>query len=166
MSLRSALVGLKLISLGKDDEKRCVLVRKYLRWVKDGFQSLNRYLYKNSPMHIEIVDIHEYYHSLYCVALMGQEEEIALTLEQARHALDCVPRKLKCYNDIRQLLTRLNNIKNLERTGEYRLSELNNMTRMLSRSDRARNMLSSPVTLLLVSVVPILLQILSMLKLV
>jgi hypothetical protein len=98
---------------------------------------------------------------------MGHKEEVGLISEQVRHVLDSVgSKRSKRRDDTRKLLTHLKNIKNLERRDEYRLSELNGMTRMMSRSDRARNLLSSPLVVLLMGAVPIILQVLSMFKLV
>jgi hypothetical protein len=63
-------------------------------------------------------------------------------------------------------LTSLRNMKNLEEKDQYTVSELKDMTRMLSRSDRVKKVLSSPYALMLVTIIPTALQILSMLKLV
>jgi hypothetical protein len=57
-------------------------------------------------------------------------------------------------------------MKNLEEKDQYTVSELKDMTRMLSRSDRVKKVLSSPYALMLVTIIPTALQILSMLKLV
>ncbi len=166
LSLRSALIGLKLISGIKKDDKRRDLIEKYVKWAKKGFESF-RIIYKKGPVQIEISDIDEYYQSLCCTALIGRVEEIILISGQLRRALRSVHRlKSKERDDIRQFLISLKNVKNLKEVDEYDLSELREITRMLSRSDRARKLISSPFAVMLVGIIPITLQVLSMLKLV
>lgn len=151
LSFRVALVGLKLIS--RENSERGKLVRKYIRWLKDGFRSYNRYLYNQNPARIEVVDIDDCYHSLSCVALMGNRKEINIISEQIRLALNSLPRSEKKPHDVKQLLIRLKNIKEIKRRRTYPLSEINDMTRIVSFSDRLRTILTHPYLLMLIAVI-------------
>jgi hypothetical protein len=115
LSIRSALVGLKLISMEENDDNRHRLIDKHIKWVRNGFQSYCHILYKKGSVQIEIANIDEYYQSLCCTALIGQRKEIKLMLEQLRRALTSVRNHpSEGCDDVRQLLTSLKNVKNLE----------------------------------------------------
>lgn len=156
LSFRTVLVGLKLIS--KEDKKagKTRWVGKYIKWFREGLYSYNRYVYKRKPEQIEIVGIDDYYRSVCCIALIGKQAERDIIAEQIRLALDSMGGRYR-KADLRQFLIGLKNMKNIERKMEYPLSELNEMIRILSFSERMKERLKSPYFTALIGSITILL---------
>jgi len=143
LSFRAVLVGLKLLSEEQTEEKRSKLVKSHIKWFGDGLRSYNRFLYKFKPVHMEIMNIDDYYRSVCCVSLIGNQAERDIVMEEIRRALDSVGGRFK-EEDFRQLLIGLRNIKNMERNNELELSELNDLVRVLSFSERLKERVKSP----------------------
>lgn len=143
LSFRASLVGLKLVCKEQTKEKRSKLVKNYIKWFKEGLRSYNSFLYKFKPVHIEVVNIDSYYRSICCASLIGNQTERDIVMEEIRRALDSMGGRFR-EEDFRQLLVALRNIRNVQRNNESQLSELNDLMRVLSFSERVKRMLKSP----------------------
>jgi len=159
LSFRTVLVGLKLIS--KEDKKvrKKRLIEKYIKWFREGLYSCNRYVFEGMSAHVEIVGIDDYYRSVCCIAVIGEQAERDIIAEQIRLALDSMGGRHR-KADLRRFLIGLKNMKNIERNTEYPLSELNEMIRILSFSERVKERLKSPYFTALIGSIPILLAVL------
>jgi hypothetical protein len=159
LSLRTVLVGLRLID--REDKKvdRASLVSKYLKWFIVGLNSYNRYLYKRRPKHMGIVGINDHYRNVHCVGLIGNLAERAIIARQVRCTLDSIKGNFR-RGDLRQLLIALKNIENIEDEDSYPISELSRMVRLLSFSEKAKERLGSPWFIAIVSGITIILGIL------
>lgn len=156
LSLRTVLVGLKLIDIKKEDRTR--LVSKYLKWFTIGLNSYNGYLYKQRPKHIGIVGINDCYRVVHCVGLFGNPKERTIIARQIRCVLDSVGGTFR-QGDFRQLLIALKNIKDIEDKNDYPTPELSNMIRITSFSKRTKEWLGSQWFLGVVSLIPIIVTI-------
>jgi hypothetical protein len=161
LSLRTVLVGLNLICIDQTQTGRSKLVKKYIKWFKEGLSSYNSFLYKFKPAHIEIVDIDRYYCSICSVSLIGNPAERDIAKEQIRCILDSIGGRIR-EEDFRQLLTSLKNLKNVERRDNYRLSELNKLVRILSFSDRVKQKLKSPYLVIILGIIPVIASIIQL----
>lgn len=143
LSFRAVLVGLKLLSEEQIEERRSKLVRSHIKWLRDGLRSYNRFLYKFKPVHIEITNIDDYYRSVCCASLIGNQAERDIVVQEIRRLLDSVGGSFR-EEDFRQLLIGLRNIKNMQRNNELELSELDDLVRVLTFSDRLKERVKSP----------------------
>jgi hypothetical protein len=154
LSLRTALIGLRLIDAKNKKVDRARLVSKYLKYFFVGLNSYNRYLYKQKPKHMGIVGTNDCYRIVYCVGLIGNPTERAKIARQIRRALDSIEGKFR-RRDFRQFLIALKNIKNIEDKDDYSISELSEMIRITSFSERAKERLESPLFLGIVSLITV-----------
>ena len=151
LSLRTVLIGLKLIDMKEKDKTR--LVSKYLRLFLVGLKSYNSHLYKRKPKHISIVEINKCYSIVHCVGLFGSSKERIIIAKQIRRALDSIKGPFRPDN-FRQLLIALKNIRNLEDRKNYSTLELSHMIKITSFSERAKEFLVSSWFLMIVSLIP------------
>jgi hypothetical protein len=143
LCFRAVLVGLKLLSEEQIEDRRSKLVRSHIRWLRDGLRSYNRFLYKFKPVHIEVTNIDDYYRRVCCVSLIGTQAERDIVVQEIRRLLDSVGSRFR-EEDFRQLLIGLRNIKNMQRNNESELSELDDLVKVLTFSDRLKERLKSP----------------------
>lgn len=86
-------------------------------------------------------------------------------MEQIRRILDSMGGR-KREEDFRQFLTSLKNLRNVERRDDYSLSELNELMKILSLSDRVKEKLKSPYSVALFGIIPIVISILQLVHIV
>lgn len=134
LSLVTVLDGLMQMSNEKEQRKKAKLAKKYLGWFKIGLTSYNGYLYKQ-PIHIKILNIDDYYHELCCAALLGNEEQATHLVEEVRSALNSLDGRGT--TQLKNLLIALKRIRGRPKAKNiYRLSELSELIRITSLSDR------------------------------
>ncbi|MCJ7423780.1 hypothetical protein MUP01_05875 [Candidatus Bathyarchaeota archaeon] len=143
LALKLVANGMELISREEKKDRRIELFRKYVSWFKTGLAAYNSYLFRDASTHVKMVDVEGCYQSVCCAALIGSKDQVNSMTGQMKIALGCMsgPRG---GDDFKHLLIALKNIKNMRTRKNYRLSELNDMVKFLSFSDRVREVLVSP----------------------
>jgi hypothetical protein len=167
LSLKVVLIGLKKIHKTKSAKTKKAhidyvgaLIKKHMKWFENALSSYNKTLYKTSPSRLELVDLEQYYLSVFTVAIFGKNEEMQLLVAQTEKLLSCLGKKVPYVNlwyvDLRELLTALKNIRSLETNEGYSIRELQDMVRVTSYSDRFKRFLSSQYILAVVGLLPLL----------
>jgi len=151
LSFRTVLDAMKIIRKEKKSDRKMKLIRKRVRWFRDGLRSFNSYLYSKKITHFQMIDIDQYHLSVCSVVLMGKQIEMDTIAEQIKLALSSIGER-KGEGDFRNFLTAMKNLKNMEKKKEYSLSELNKMITILSFSERVKESLRSPYISILTSV--------------
>jgi hypothetical protein len=168
LSFKTVLIGLQEIQMAKSAPKAKkahlkraeALRKKYVRWFENGLLSFNKCLYRLSPSRLEMVDVEQYYRSVFFVTLVGKKQECELVVQQVRILLDCLGKKIPYtdvrYNDLRTFLNALKNIASYEAKKEYPIQELKKMVRVTSLSERVKRFLGSQYVIALVGFLPLL----------
>lgn len=159
LSLKTVLDAMKLMHEEKTTKEKMKLIKKHIKWFREGLCSYNSYLYNSYPVHFEIIDIEQYHRSISGIALMGKRAEIEDAIKQIRFALNSIGGKKKG-EGLRHFLIALKNIKSGKRKKKYPLAELNEMTRTLSFSDIVKERLKSPYVTVFIGIGAIVLQVL------
>jgi hypothetical protein len=143
LSFRAFLVEMKLAAIETSTKTRIGLTKNCLRLLRNGLHYYNRYLYRNTPSHHEVVRIDDYYRASSGLILIGKEDEVGLLVRQIRVILGCITgRDVK--HDPRKLLTALRNIRLAQENRNYSVSDLLNMIETLTPSERFSRWLKSP----------------------
>lgn len=157
LSFKTVLHAMEALREEKRKDEKMKLIKKYVKWFRDGLHAYNSYLYENIAC-LEIVDIEQYHRNIHNAALMGNESEIDETIEQIESTLNSLGKEGE--DDLRHFLIALKNIKNGKAEKEYPLYELNEMTTIMSFSERVKETLKSPYVPLLYIIVTIILGLL------